>query len=247
MTSKRFELLLRFLHLNDSQRQPQRGEAGFDRLYKIRPLLDQTFKTSYTPSQYISIDESMISYKGRLSFLQYLPKKPHKWGLKAWVLADSENGYTWGWRLYTGKEDGERAVGLAQQVVLQLVEDDRLKHKGYVVVTDSFYSSPTLFKELVARGFGACGTVRRDRRGLPPAMRERRLQKGEVISSIDDSLLSLKWKDKREVLMLSTYHGTEMVTKSRRSRTAQGGVEDIQKPLVVEEYNQYMGGVDKSE
>ena len=45
----------------------------------------------------------MIAYKGRLSFLQYLPKKPHKWGLKVWVLANSANGYTWGQKLYTGK------------------------------------------------------------------------------------------------------------------------------------------------
>ena len=30
------------------------------------------------------IDESMISYKGRLSFVQYLPKKPHKWRPNAW-------------------------------------------------------------------------------------------------------------------------------------------------------------------
>ena len=225
MSSRRFELLLRFLHLNDSERQPKRGEPGYDRLYKIRPFLERivrAFKSNYTPTQYLSVDESMIAYKGRLSFLQYLPKKPHKWGLKAWVLADAANGYTWGWKLYTGKEDGERTIGLAHQVVLQLVEDHRLLHKGYVVVTDSYYSSPALFKELITRGFGACGTVRCDRRGLPPAAKER-LQRGETISSKDDSVLFLKWKDKREVLMLSTFHSTEMVMKSRRPRAVAGG------------------------
>ena len=46
--------------------------------------------------------------------------------------------------------------------------------------------------------------------------------------------------------MLSTFHDDTMVGKSRRSRTAAGGVETIQKPRVVEEYNQFMGGVDKS-
>ena len=47
----------------------------------------------------------MISYKVRLAFLQYLPKKPHKWGMKAWLLAESKTGYTWNWDLYTGKVD----------------------------------------------------------------------------------------------------------------------------------------------
>ena len=83
MSSRRFELILHFLHLNDSEKQPQRGEPGFDKLYKIRPLLDillPSFKEQYTPKQFLSIDESMITFKGRLSFLQYLPKKT---GMKA--------------------------------------------------------------------------------------------------------------------------------------------------------------------
>ena len=115
MSSRRFELILRFLHLNDSATQPQRGQQGFNKLYKIQPLLDlllPSFKDCYTPSQFVSIDESMIAFKGRLSFLQYLPKKPHKWGMKAWVLADATNGYTWGWKLYHWqgrRKDGDGA------------------------------------------------------------------------------------------------------------------------------------------
>ena len=121
MSSRRFELILRFLHLKDSEAQPSRGQPGFSRLYKIQPFLDlllQSFKNLYIPSQNLSIDESMISFKGRLSFLQYLPKKPHKWGPKAWVLADSLNGYTWAWKLYTGKETDHPVKGLAHRVVM---------------------------------------------------------------------------------------------------------------------------------
>ena len=56
-------------------------------------------------------------------------------------------------------------------------------------------------------------------------------------------MVVLKWMDKREVMMLSTIHDDSFVTK-RRSRTAIDGQEDILKPLVVEEYNRHMGGVD---
>ena len=51
----------------------------------------------------LSIDESMVSFKGGLIFKQYAPKKPTKWGMKAFVLADSQTGYIYNWRLYTGK------------------------------------------------------------------------------------------------------------------------------------------------
>ena len=37
-----------------------------------------------------------------------------------------------------------------------------------------------------------------------------------------------------------------MITKSQWSRAAQRGVEDIEKPKVVEDYNHNMGGVDMS-
>ena len=184
-----------------------------------------------------------MSFKGRLPFLQYLPKKPHEWGTKAWVLADAVNGYTWGWKLYTAKEENRRETGLAHGVVLDLVDDVRLQGKGYVVVTDNFYSNPSLFCYLVLRGFGACGT---DRRGLPPTVCNATLRKGEVAISVDDSILALKWKDKCEVFMMSTYHNSNMVTKTRRSRAAEGELEDIQKSQVVEDYNQSMGGVDVS-
>ena len=42
----------------------------------------------------LSINESVIAYKGRLSFLQYMPKKPHKLGIKAWVLNESRSAYS---------------------------------------------------------------------------------------------------------------------------------------------------------
>ena len=71
------------------------------------------------------------------------------------------------------------------------------------------------------------------------------LNKGETISTqIDSSMMVLKWTDKRPVVMLSTIHDDSFVTKKRRSRTALDWQEDILKPLVVEEYNQNMGGVD---
>ena len=169
-----------------------------------------SFRTSYTPSQYLSIEESMVSYKRRLSFIQYLPKIKQVGDEGVCV----DRGRKW---LHMGmevvQEEGQREVGLAHQVLL---DDERLQNKGYVVVMDSYYSSPQLFKDLITRGFVACVTVRRDRKRLPHCVQESKLQKGDVASNVDDSVLTLKWQDKQDVLMLSTYHGTEMM-KNRRA------------------------------
>ena len=46
--------------------------------------------------------------------------------------------------------------------------------------------------------------------------------------------------------MLSANHDTSMVQQSRSSRVAEGSIEVIAKPSVVEDYDMNMGGVDKS-
>ena len=77
----------KFLHLVDNSRMMPRGQPGHSKIFKVEHVVNslvQNYKFSYIMKKEVSVDESMIAYKGRLSFLQYMPKKPHKWGIKAW-------------------------------------------------------------------------------------------------------------------------------------------------------------------
>ncbi|XP_035676498.1 piggyBac transposable element-derived protein 4-like [Branchiostoma floridae] len=56
-------------------------------------------------------------------------------------------------------------------------------------------------------------------------------------------ILALKYKDRRDVKMLSTAHSAKFVNTGKRNRER----EEIQKPECVHEYNQYMGAVDCSD
>ena len=242
LSRDRFFLLLKFLHLADNAQQAARDQPGYDKLFKLRPFMDpliKSFQRMFVPQQQLSIDEAMISFKGRLSFLQFLPKKPKKWGMKAWALADSKMGYVWNWKLYTGKEEVAATEPLGERVVIGLLNG--LENKGYHVYCDNYYTSPSLCKRLLTLGFGFCGTVRLDRRNIPETFKKAAPKKGEIVTYQDDQVFGLKWKDKRAVSMLSTIHDDSMISKERRSRQVSGGVETIQKPAVVEEYNQYMG------
>ena len=44
-----------------------------------------------------------------------------------------------------------------------------------------------------------------------------------------------------------TFNNDDMLVKQRRTRRAHTGVEDITKPVMIEDYNQYMGVVDLSD
>ena len=61
------------------------------------------------PGKNISIDECLIKFNGRLSFKQYMPKKPNKFGIKVWMLADSETYFVPLFQIYLGKQTAENA------------------------------------------------------------------------------------------------------------------------------------------
>ena len=49
-----------------------------------------------------------------------------------------------------------------------------LHNPRYIVCTDNFYSSPSLFKELVNYKFGAVGAMDPTRRGCPAVLRDQK-------------------------------------------------------------------------
>ena len=71
------------------------------------------------------------------------------------------------------------------------------------------------------------------------------MRKGEMQFCKDDWFIFMKWRDKRDVLMMSTFIDDTFIQKRRRTRLATDEVEVIKKPELVEECNQNMGGVDK--
>ena len=108
----------------------------------------------------------MIKFKGRSSLKQYLPMKPIKRGFKVWVRADSHNGYLCNFEIYTGKEDSVE-TNLGAKVVKKL--SMTLVGKRYHLYFDNFFSSVSIMEDLLEDELYACGTFRKDRRGLPQA------------------------------------------------------------------------------
>ena len=146
----------------------------------------------------------------------------------------------------TGKDDSlDSELGMISAVVLRLVEP--LQGGGHHLYMDNFYTSPLLFRELRQCGFEACGTIRLNRRGVPPEVKKP-MRKGESRAvSLDDGMRIIQWHDKRVVSVLSTIHGDKTVEVERRSRRAVWGREVVEKPETVTEYNKYMGGVDRGD
>ena len=202
------------------------------------------FNSAYIPHQNISLDEGMIPWRGNLSFRVYSPDKPVKYGIKAYMVSDSSNGYVLKFKLYTGKSlTGPSFNGATYDLVMDMMRG--FFDKGYSLYCDNYYTSPQLFWDLFQLGTYATGTVRQNRRGIPQTLKDYQLRnRGDIFVMNNGPLECYKYLDSKPVYMLSTKHGSSLSTTSRRNQITN---EIICKPNVVTNYNKYMGGVDRSD
>jgi len=245
MNQKRFGWLLSHIHVNDNSVMPTRSSPDFDKLYKLRPminLLSENFERCLQPGQTIAIDESMIKFKGRSSLKQYMPKKPIKRGYKLWVLAD-KSGYCLRFDVYTGKVTGEEVQkSLGSRVVHNLTTN--LANKNHVIFFDNFFTSVQLLEELKEKGIHAVGTVNIARRYLPIFKLDKQMIRGESQwFTSNTGLAVIKWKDKRSVHILSNYHNPEEYTEVKR-KEKEGNISQVPCPQAIVDYNSNMNYVD---
>ena len=206
MSCDHFLRILRYLHLNDSSKQKKYGEDGFDPLYKVRPLLDHlaaVFPIYYQPAQQISMDEIMIGTRCKVSFLQYLPKKLTRFGIKVWVNLEAKSEYVLSLQIYTGAADNPEKKGLANRVVMDLVQ--MYEGKNHFLYVDNFYTSPALLIDLLKKEIYCTGTVRTNRKGFPKGLLppNASMPQGSYrfASSSTHNLTAVWWKTERMYLL----------------------------------------------
>nr|CAH7717483.1 unnamed protein product [Callosobruchus chinensis] len=180
MRRDRFDMILSNLHANDNSKIPADNQ---DKLYKLRPFMDkvnETFEKLYQGTREVSVDESMILFKGRSSLKQYNPMKPIKRGYKLWCLAD-QKGYIMAYDVYQGKNQTQSdkfpGFGLGEKVVLSLTEKEWGKNRKKIHASN-----------------------------LTP---DKKLKRGDYdyrFSNLDIGIF--KWKDNKAIHFCSNYHGT---------------------------------------
>ena len=240
MARGRFQQISRVIRFDNAANRRQRHLS--DKLAPIRTVFDMwegTLADAFVPFENVTVDEQLLTYRGRCPFKQYIPSKPGKYGIKIWMMSDSKTSYVIRSQVYTGRRPQEaRETNQGERVVLELCKG--LKGSGRNVTCDNFFTSLNLIQKLKKDTITLLGTVRKNRVELPPELVN--VKGRQALSSLfafhkDATIVSYCPKKGKVVTLMSSMHsqGEIDVTSPKK------------KPAMILEYNATKGGVDTSD
>ncbi|XP_066596608.1 piggyBac transposable element-derived protein 4-like [Prorops nasuta] len=251
-TRKRIMQIFWMLHLKTPDPAKNDIRTRIQRASNFLEPINSRFSDYFIPGENICVDESVVKFKGKISFITYNPNKPTKWGIRVYVLADSETGYVYSILPYYGSITSEnlprRDLLVSTRITLHLYQQllDRVPTaEGYHMHTDRYYTSIPLAEELRKLKCHLTGTIQTNRKGVPTSLKKPKLIKKKTVAYKRGNTMLLAWRDNRIVTLLSNWHNAGMITTNRFIRG--GANEIIEKPSVAVGYTKSMGGVDRAD
>lgn len=225
-------MISRALRFDDySSRRQQRSHDKFAPIRTIWDKWVESLPTFYNPHDNVTIDEQLLSFRGRCKFRQYMPSKPAKYGIKLWVLVDSSSKYVWNIQPYLGKAvSGVVEKQQGKRVVLDLVKG----LNGHNITVDNFFTSLELSQELLKQKLTIVGTLRLNKKCIPPKLLQCKhfpLFSSSFAFSKDTTLVSYISRKNKCTVLLSTLHHQDNVNHEHAKKL----------PEIVEYYNYTKG------
>lgn len=234
---KRFLKLHRSFYINNGERNVN------DILWHVRPLYEHLkfkFSSLYTPSQILTIDESMVPCKARSSMKQYIKSKHHRWGYKIWCIVN-EN-YLLNFSIYEGKKGIKNASSPSEAAKQLIIPYYNLNH---LIVMDNLFSSITLCEELLQHSTYLLSTLNPNRKLFPPSLSKnnKNLHRYEYIYQQKNNIVIYLFYDCKPVYILSSFHHPNLISTISRHEKS-GNKINVSVPTALRDYNLYRGEVD---
>ena len=188
------------------------------------------------PSFDLTIDEQLFPCKTRCQSIQFMPKKPDKFGTKFWLLVDAKSKYLCNGKPYLGKDPTRtRENDLSADVCLWLMQP--FVKKGYNVTMDNIFTSINLADKLKAQKTTILGIVRKQRKEIPKVetmMKSKPLYSTVVYQPPSNATLTIyKAKKAKLLYLLSSTHKTVCIEETHKKL-----------PKTIKYYNLSKVGVD---
>lgn len=161
MSRDRFLIIMRILHFNNNNED----ESSLGKITPLINFFNKKMEEICAPERELTIDESLILWRGRLLIRQYMKGKKAKYGIKLYMLGQS-NGLALKILIYGGSADLELSgKNHTNKVVHKLMEGKT--GVGHSLYMDNYYNSVPLVEHLLEQKTYVTGTLRTNRKQNP--------------------------------------------------------------------------------
>ncbi|CAH2006447.1 unnamed protein product [Acanthoscelides obtectus] len=239
MSEKRFRFILRCLRFDDITTRNERREI--DKFAPIREVFETflaTFQKNFISSEFLTIDEQLLAFRGRCSFRQYMPRKPARYGVKMFALVDAKTSYTFNLEPYLGAqpEGPYKLSNSPNDLVLRLVQPVEGTNRN--ITGDNWFTSVPLAIKLLEKKLTYVGTMRKNKREIPTEFlpTKNREEKTSIFGFREDLTMAsyCPKKNKAVIVISSMHHDSSIDPESGENRL----------PEIITCYNQTKVGVD---
>uniref|UniRef100_A0A6A7FSW8 Transposase n=1 Tax=Hirondellea gigas TaxID=1518452 RepID=A0A6A7FSW8_9CRUS len=237
MSERRFCHLLRCLRFDNlATRVARRKTDKFAPIRDVWNLLMDRCQENYSPSENITVDEQLLSFRGKCGFRMYIPNKSAKYGIKLMMACDVDSKYMLCATPYLGKHTVTPAnMSLGHHFTRELTKKYHQSHRN--ITTDNWFTSLPLADDLLHNcGLTFVGTIRANKPYIPAEMIEKTGRKPLTTAFCYDRDLTLisfmPRTGKKLIHLLSSMHDAPTITENG-------------KPEIFVTYNETKGAVDK--
>jgi hypothetical protein len=147
-----FLFFCRMIHFCNNANAPSPEEDSFTPMFKagnVSKVLMDGLRKCWDAGNRLTVDESMIKYKGKaIRFVQYLPQKPIKHGIKVYAIVCAYSGVLLGEIVAHGRRL-TKEKGVKVKIVSELIKiTGHHKYVGVTVYGDNWYTSDRLQQHL---------------------------------------------------------------------------------------------------
>ena len=241
MTKNRMLFILAALRFDNSDdREERKKEDPIAAISKIFNMFIENFQQCISLGPTVTVDEMLVPFRGRCSFVMYMPKKPAKYGLKVMCMSDARTHYLYNAYIYCGRgsdsftlANDDKKLKIPTQAVVRLVKP--IQHTRRNVTADNWFGSIELVQQLLARELTFVGTLKKNKPQIPNSFlpQKSRQEKTSVYGFTDEiSLVSYVPKKGKAVILVSSMHHS------------QEDDPETGKPEIISFYNLTKSGVD---
>ncbi|XP_036145519.1 piggyBac transposable element-derived protein 4 isoform X1 [Monomorium pharaonis] len=234
ISHNRFTFILQNLRFDDKNTRPERKLVDrFANIREIWNLFISNCKDNYEPDSNCTIDEQLLSFRGRCSFKIHIPSKPDKYGIKIVSMNDAVTHYMINAMPYVDTIDRDQQEPVPSYYVRKLSEPIHNTERN--ITCDNWFMSYSLV-ESMGKNYNTTivGTMKKNKREIPDRFKKIPANKSNVQFGYTNgkTLVSYNPKNKKIVLLLSSLHYTGKIDT------------ETGKPEIVVFYNKTKGGTD---